>query len=550
MQIFISNGARVCKEHILNDRFYEDDSARIKITSKCSQIPVDEVTRLIEGLTVESNKSLLHEAGAFHLSENRLKTLTGLTSENIKQLSSMMKSLNNSQNRTKVEGLITFLFKLQSGASNSNIATIFKFDREQLVSDICSDVIRAFETDILPLNFDARKLLNLKHDQLALIFDGTYLKHQKSFNNEFQRNSYSGQKKMPLVKPFTVTTTIGYIVDTCGPYEGTKNNAHIMKKVMVDPHSMFQFMKKGDIIIVDRGFRDVVSLLEEKEFIVIMPALKGKRKQLPTKETNESRFVTKLRWVIEGTHGQLKQKHKLLHHQLDNKLLLKAKSLNRIACYLNNEFGKRFKTDDSLSDEIISRMLSHRNTENTLAKEVEEAKWSRRATSFQKFNANDLDDFPEITKRSLKILFSGTYQLAMAISYLAEILDEKNELELKYVKAYKNIIAVSVQSCHIKSKIYKCYIDYKPKTQGLSGCCCHVAAIIYYLSCARYQSRIFRPAEKLTTLFREEGVDLDEAINEENASHSETISTVGESAQREMGEKEETSDSEEDNDRD
>ncbi|XP_058810622.1 uncharacterized protein LOC131675604 [Phymastichus coffea] len=556
MQLYIPQGARACSEHYLNGRIYLEDLRNIKSYSKTSEVPVDEVTKLIQGLSIESNQSLLNEAGAFQLSEDRLKSLTGFSLNNLQKLCFALTSMNNSHNRTVTEALITFLFKLRSGASNNTIATIFKFDNDQLVSEICSNVITCFEKDILPTLFgvkkhmtaaeciearqnliknhtsqDAKKLLQLTGDELVLIFDGTYVKHQKSFNNEYQRHAFSGQKKAPLIKPFTVCTTNGFIVDICGPYEGTKNDAEIMKKVLADPNSVFRLMKEGDIMIVDRGFRNVVKLLEDKKFVVLMPALKGKRKQLPTAEANSSRIVTKLRWVIEAVHGQIKLKFKLLHHNMDNKMLPKAKSLCRIACYLNNKFGKRFKTDDKISDEIINKMLNPTFTENTLAEEVTEAGWSRKIKNFQKLSATDLVDFPEMSERDFKILFSGTYQLAMAISYLAEMLDEEGNLQLKYLKEHKNIISVLVRSRHVNRKVYKCYIDYKPDTFGLNGiqrytcdcpnglrtvgCCCHVAAVIYYLALARYDNKIFKPAEKLTTLFREEGVDLASDICDE-----------------------------------
>lgn len=549
MKIFIPNGARICREHLLNSRFYQDDLDKIKVCSQSSRISVNEVTRLIEGLKIESNKSLLNQAADFELSDDRFKTLTGLTIENFKVLRSMIKSSKDSVNRTVNESLIIFLFKLRTGSSNRNISTIFKLKNDQLVSACVDSIIDSFEKDILPENFgvkryktdeerevarkeliekhtsgNARKLLKSEPNQLALIFDGTYLKHQKSSNNEYQRKAFSGQKKVPLAKPFTICTTNGLQVDSCGPFEGTKNDAEITKKVLADPKSVFSLMRPGDIIIVDRGFRDVKNILEEKGFKVMMPALKLKRKQLPTKEANESRIVTKLRWVIEALHGQMKQKYKLFHHMLDNKLLPKVKLLYRIACYLNNTFGKRFKTDSTISNEIIDRMLNPVYSTNTLANIVENENWHRKSKLFEKLKATDLADFPEITERDLKILFSGTYQLAMAISYLAEMLDEQGDLQLKYIKN-KNIVAVSVQSRHSNRKVYKCYIEYKPNTDGIGGikrytcdcpnglrtigCCCHVASIIYYLSNARYHSRILKPAEKLTTLFREEEIELE-----------------------------------------
>ena len=126
-------------------------------------------------------------------------------------------------------------------------------------------------------------------DQLFLICDGTYARHQKSTNNEYQRKSYSGQKKVPLCKPFTICTTDGYIVEMLGPYLANQNDADILKSVFEDPNGLRTFLKEGDIFVLDRGFRDIKEKLEEENFKVLMPALKEKRKQLSTKESNELR---------------------------------------------------------------------------------------------------------------------------------------------------------------------------------------------------------------------------------------------------------------------
>ena len=89
----------------------------------------------------------------------------------------------------------------------------------------------------------------------------------------------------------------------------------------------------------------IQSYLEELGFQVLMPALKGKRR--------DARHVTKIRWVVEAIHGIIGQKYKLLHHQMDNKLLPQVALFCKIACYLNNRFGKRLNSDVGLSHEII-----------------------------------------------------------------------------------------------------------------------------------------------------------------------------------------------------
>ena len=88
-----------------------------------------------------------------------------------------------------------------------------------------------------------------------------------------------------------------------------------------NPNSLCEFLETNGVFVLNRGVPDVVKDLEEKNFKVLIPTLKGKREQLTTEESNQSRFFTKIRWVVRAVHGMLKQKYRLLDHKIDNKLL-------------------------------------------------------------------------------------------------------------------------------------------------------------------------------------------------------------------------------------
>ena len=75
----------------------------------------------------------------------------------------------------------------------------------------------------------------------------------------------------------------------------SKNLIRDKKKDPLHKHGLCQLLNEGDKLFLDRGFRDAKDVLESKDFNVLMPALKGKRKQLTTEEANQSRFVTKIR---------------------------------------------------------------------------------------------------------------------------------------------------------------------------------------------------------------------------------------------------------------
>ena len=82
---------------------------------------------------------------------------------------------------------------------------------------------------------------------------------------------------------------------------GHNNDASIIKHVINNNEQhVKEWLHADDIVIVDRGFRDAVHVMEELELQVKIPAfLKGK-KQLSTEEANRTRSITKNRWVIES----------------------------------------------------------------------------------------------------------------------------------------------------------------------------------------------------------------------------------------------------------
>ena len=128
---------------------------------------------------------------------------------------------------------------------------------------------------------------------------------------------------------------------------------------------------------------------------------------------------------MKSVHGIIKQKYRLLDHIIDNKLIPNVGLYFKIAAFLHRQFGKALKSDVHLSEEIVRRTKHQLYVENTLAYEAEEKGWFRKKLMFQSFTSNDLLDLPELTEKYLKILFTGSYQLSQAVSYLAEMMNDK-----------------------------------------------------------------------------------------------------------------------------
>ena len=95
---------------------------------------------------------------------------------------------------------------------------------------------------------------------------------------------------------------------------------------------------------------------------------------MSTAKSIYSKPVTLLRWIVEAVHGIIGQKFKLLHHQLDNRLLPEASTYCKVACFLIIYFGKRLVSTTTEDEEIMNRVKSQNFDDKTMALEVAEGR--------------------------------------------------------------------------------------------------------------------------------------------------------------------------------
>ena len=76
---------------------------------------------------------------------------------------------------------------------------------------------------------------------------------------------------------------------------------------MEEKERLNNFFKEDDIFVVDKGFRDIIDYLYKWGINIKIPSYLNKNsKQHSIHEANESRFVTKIRWVVEAINGVIK----------------------------------------------------------------------------------------------------------------------------------------------------------------------------------------------------------------------------------------------------
>ncbi|CAF2268807.1 unnamed protein product [Rotaria magnacalcarata] len=100
----------------------------------------------------------------------------------------------------------------------------------------------------------------------------------------------------------------GYVLDLIGPFYGKHNDAAISKAILDKYTELSVLCEDNDTQIVDRGFRDVAEEFQVLGYDLKMSGLLSKGdKQLSTIEANESRLITKCRWVAKSFHARLKK---------------------------------------------------------------------------------------------------------------------------------------------------------------------------------------------------------------------------------------------------
>ncbi|RNA07946.1 vacuolar sorting-associated 13c [Brachionus plicatilis] len=325
-----------------------------------------------------------------------------------------------------------------------------------------------------------------------------------SSNNLVQRKLFSGHIKRPLIKPFVITSSNGRIINVYGDNSATDNDAFIMGKVLQNDKDLRNLLKRGDLAIFDPGFKECIARLKAVYGLncKIPTFLKDGQKQLSWSEANETRLITKCKFVIEVINGIFKQQFKSLK-ETQNTMLSHICDDYKIAVTLINAFFSERISDKEDENQISVEMKSKLRIKNNLEKYLD--------LGFPKLDV-------EIIKK--KITF-GRYQLEQAYGYLAEHFESNEEYkflacENLITENAKKIIFVTIQSRHSNSVKHKVFVMFKPLSKSLNdvswvcsckmgkrtlGCYSHVAALVYFMGVGIYDiASIPKPGYRLKNI--------------------------------------------------
>lgn len=353
----------------------------------------------------------------------------------------------------------------------------------------------------------------MKASFFSLVYIGTYVYMGKSSDHHANRSTYSGQKCRHLVKFMSLVLPDGYVLDTIGPFQGTANDASIAERILKTRNELVEWCDYGDIMICDRGFRDVIQTMSNLGYEVKSPVYLSKsQNQHTTTDSNESRLITKVRWTVESYHARMK-KWRILSDRIENQFLPKLGDMVRIISACLNAFRGPIvvNADNDQSRVIAQRMTEQKSQNNTLKYDVDRGLISARSR-WKKLDDESIA-FPEVDLDDLRELFFGTYQIKQSRTYAEEHLDEDGNYIIEVAPEEGEIIRCRVQSRHSNATRYYAWIRYSLEDNTIKawycqcrsgartlGCCGHVGSIIWYLSYARLHD--FRPSSGRTRVVR------------------------------------------------
>ena len=140
-----------------------------------------------------------------------------------------------------------------------------------------------------------------------------------------------------------------------------------------------------------------------------MPAFLDKNsKQFSTRTGNETRFVKKIRWIIESANGRIKQ-WRIFDKVLPNSLLKTAGDLVGIICALQSAYGAPLIKSALNDKKLAEKMLRLGDKTNELGHFV--ARWREKSEKSIKWvdldAAGTVSDFSKLTFEELNELTLG-----------------------------------------------------------------------------------------------------------------------------------------------
>ncbi|CAF3845452.1 unnamed protein product [Rotaria sp. Silwood1] len=250
--IWIPEGARCCSDHLVNHQLKQEAIDQIKpVSIRQEELNSADVQLLLNKSQVilENQNKKFNFDDLLGLTDDEYRLLTSLSKDDFNKFVKTVSSsgIRNSSNRSIRTAIGIYLCKIRLGLSNRLLACMFQLPDKKTVFRIIDSARQAILKSFVPYNLGFEHIT--RHD---------VINHH--------------------------TTTIAREL-MCG-------GASTTAIVVID--GTYIYIQR-DILVVDRGFRDSISVMQALGLDVAMPPFLDGKRQFSSEEANQSRCITKVR---------------------------------------------------------------------------------------------------------------------------------------------------------------------------------------------------------------------------------------------------------------
>lgn len=224
-----------------------------------------------------------------------------------------------------------------------------------------------------------------------------------------------------------VTACDGTIIYCIAPFPAVSNDATILKDLF-EKTFMFDNLLEGDIMLLDRGFRDVVPLIEGRGLVAKMPSLvqsSERRGRLSTEAANRSRIVTALRFMVEVRNGHLKTIWKMFNRTWTSYQQVQISQDIEICSSLINKYFQTLESNHGKAQEVANRMLAKLHEVNEVGNVVTADDFNQHIKKFTRYQS--FDELPTLNREHLFLISMGNYCIKQAESYTQMHIKQNNQ---------------------------------------------------------------------------------------------------------------------------
>ncbi|XP_071578400.1 uncharacterized protein [Temnothorax nylanderi] len=433
--VYITENARCCPQHLDNEGcILRALLPGLPYLDKLYRLVGRELLEFLKMLRVMAKNDRPNFENENSFSDNEFRSITATTKDQFNEMLTFCDPvLENNRNRyVYKKDLLMFLCKLKQGLSDDFLKLIFNYNSRQAVSIAISTVRKSLMIRFVPQNIGlnaitreqyiqqhvtefANTLYNEEENVRKVIacIHGTYSYIEKSSNFQALRQSYCLHKGRHLVKPALIVAPDGYILDIHGPYfSDARNNdaAMLEREFQNDAGALREWLGENAIIIVDCGYRDVLPLLQNLGIETHMPPLLQEgQTQLSTEDANDSRLITKSRWIVEARNGHIKMIFKFFKGIIAYHHVIHLREYYLIAGALINRYREHILMEGATAD-LAREMLQRARTANNLQNKVLQENLGRRIAIWNTLDHNQVLDFPPLTLSYLRDLTMESIQ--------------------------------------------------------------------------------------------------------------------------------------------